>query len=547
MPKNTIEIREINAMITFVNRQSETTLIDDAFKALQNYNNDGLLRTPIIDFFGVEGIGKTAILRYIQEQCSIQQIRYILIDTSQGGDHFSQELVRQVMDQYNIQLPSLEENENLSQQSMRSTRALLDQGTAVMILDNVDATNEELLARITSILRDVIDEKKLFVVLASKRGVHFNSERAISRKLTSLQLKPLDRKSCDYYLDVIDPPLKLEARKYVFAWTRGYPLAMEVMITAINEQNLNPVLLEDQKALINIIVERVIDQKVFASLETSERHRYKELLMLLSIPRQFNLLIMQELIEKSANGEERRSSLAYMGLPKYLMEKTNVLSWNIFKGGFTIDMPIRNIFLLKMRLEQPELYSDLHQFLADLNQKLADEVNDANRIQYLCEYLYHSAYVQDEHAFIQSIELVQQKITKITFEALEVFESFEASFAGLLQDNDFMDVLGARMVKVSSLLYRYLAAMNKREAHITVGEKHTYHLRKFLFYISKEPDIADLRATWTSSLRNIIIEEPSGSIIQLVDELHRSETLEEALRDHLAELAELVVELSLGE
>src|SRR5262249_48783979 len=153
-------------------------------------------------FFGVEGIGKTAVLGYIEEQCKKQQIRYILIDASQNASHFSHEIVRQVAERYNIRRQSLDENKDFFQQSLHATKALLEQGTAVMLLDSVDDTNIELLERIAVTLRDFIDEKKLFVVLASKRGLLFNFERSISRKLTSLQLKPLDRKSCEQYLDM---------------------------------------------------------------------------------------------------------------------------------------------------------------------------------------------------------------------------------------------------------------------------------------------------------------------------------------------------------
>ena len=407
-------------MMTFINRQAETMLIDNAFKALQNYDNDSLLRTPIIDFFGVEGIGKTAVLGYIEEQCKKQQIRYLSIDASQNASHFSQEIVRQVAERYHIKLHSLNENEDPLQQSLHATKALLEQGTAVMMLDSVDATNEELLQRIAITLRDVINEKKLFVVLASKRGLLFESERSISRKLTSLQLKPLNRKSCERYLDTIEPPLTPETRKSILDWTRGYPLAMEVMTTAITAQKLDPAQPEDQKALVDLIVERVIDQKVFARLEPADRSKYKEALTILSVPRRFNLVIMQELIEHFAPDLKRGSSLAYMKLPRSIKNDTDVLSWNMFRGGFAVDAPIRNIFLLKIRLEQTERHSELHQFLAQQNKTLAAQVTDSDRIRYLCEYLYHSAYVKSEQEFIQLLEQALQEISEAPLNPLSL-------------------------------------------------------------------------------------------------------------------------------
>jgi hypothetical protein len=532
-------------MVTFVNRQAEMTLIDDAFKALQNYAHDSLLRTPIIDFFGVEGIGKTAVLEYIQEQCKQQQIRYILIDASQNASHFSQEIVKQVTERYHIDLHSLNNGDDLLQQSLHATKALLQQGTTVIILDSVDTTNEELLKRITVTLRDVINDKKLFVVLASKRGLLFDSERSLSRKLTSRQLKPLERKSCEQYLDMIAPPLNPEIRKSILDWTRGYPLAMQVMTTAVTEYKLDPAQPADQKALVNLIVERVIDQKVFARLAPAERRKYKEALTILSVPRHFNLVIMQELIEHFASDLKRESSLAYMQLPRSIKKDTDVLSWNMLKGGYAVDLPIRNIFRLRIQLEQTERYFDLHRFLAQLNKTLADQVTDSDRIRYLCEYLYHSAYVKNEQEFCQLLELALREIRETPFESFESFKALEGSFEDLVQDNEFREALGEQTPAILSVMYTYLAEMNRREARKTSGEDHFSHLRTFFVYIVKDPKVTDLRSVWIPAIRDVIAEEPLGHTTQFVEALLNSSGLKEALGHHFGLLAELVLEISL--
>ena len=401
-----------NIMVTFVNRYTETMLIDNAFNALQNYeNNDSILRTPIIDFFGIDGIGKTAILIYIREKCQKQKISCITADASLNAYHFSAEIVRQVAKLSKNKYQPLEKNEDPFQRSLDAAKSLLSQGIMVLVLDNVDATNKEMLQYITAILRAIIDDRKLLVILAGKKDILFDSERSISRKLTSLQVKALDRKSCEQYLDIVIPSLETETRRYVLNWTRGYPLAMEVMTKAIVERKLDPAQPENQKVLVDLIVKRVIDEKVFADLTPALQSRYKEALMLLSIPRQFNLLIMQKLIKQFASDELKRgSNLASMKLPGSIKNDTGVLSWNFFKGGYVIDTPVRNIFLLKVRIEETERYALLHQFLADQNKIFAEEVTEVDRVQYLCEYLYHSAHVKNEQEFIQILQQVQQEL-----------------------------------------------------------------------------------------------------------------------------------------
>lgn len=533
-------------MVTFVNRQAELMLINSAFEALHNYESDSLLLTPVIDFFGVAGIGKTAVLEYIEEQCKTQQIRYILIDASKSAGHFSREIIKQAAERYNIRLPLLkEEDEDLSRGARDVMKALLIQGTAVMILDGVDAMNEELLERISTTLRDVINDKKLFVVLASKRGLSFESERSISRQLTSLQLGPLDRKSCERYLDLIEPSLTPELRQYIFDWTHGYPLAMEVMTTAIAQQKLNPSQPADQQTLVKLIIERVIDQKVFAKLEPSDRKKYKDALTVLSVPRYFNLLIMRQLIDNFAPGLKRGSGLAYMRLPMSIKNDTDVLNWDPFRSGFVIDLPVRNIFLLKIRVEQNELHSDLHEFLAQLNEKLADTVAGSDRIRYLCEYLYHSAYVRNEQEFAQILEHVLQSFVKITFESFESFGLFETYLEELLQDNDFKGALGERTTTIQSLVYNYLAETNRREARTTSGEEQFDHLRNFFVYLIKNPSVTDVHSVWIPAIHNVIEEEPLGDTKHFFAELLDSERLKEALGDRFGLLATLITETSL--
>ena len=317
------------------------------------------------------------------------------------------------------------------------------------------------------------------------------------------------------------------------------------MTAAITEHKLDPALPEDQNALVDIIVERVLDQKVFAKLAPAERSKYKEALTILSVPRRFNLVIMQELIEHFAPGLKRGSSLAYMKLPRSIKNDTDVLSWNMFRGGYAVDAPIRHIFLLKIRLEQTELYANLHQFLAQLNKTLASEVTDSDRTRYLCEYLYHSAYVKNEQDFIQIIGQTLLEITDIPFESLDSFEAYESSFEELLQDDEFRKVLGEQTPTILSLMYKHLAEMNRREARKTLGEEHFYHLRDFFVYIVKDPKVTDMRSVWVDAIRDIITEEPLGRTAQFVEELLNSGRLKEALGSHFDLFAELVPEISL--
>ncbi len=509
-------------MIRFINREAEMTLIDDAFKALHNYEEE-LLRTPIVNFYGVEGIGKTAILRHVERKCQEQGLRSILIETIKDAQVLSNGLFQQAK-RYNVSLSFAEEEDDPSQQSIEATKALLSQGTVVLLLDAVDTTNEELVAQIAETLHGVIDDdNKLFVVLTSRKCLLFENDRLISRRLTSLQLKPFDQKGCQDYLDSIGVPLDKEVRDSIYDWTRGYPLAMEVMTTAIIEQHLDPSREGDQKELVELIAERVIDQGILANLQTSRLETYKTALLLLCVPRRFNLAIMQELIENFEPDLKRQSGLSYMSLPRTLNQNTDVLSWNMLKAGYSLDASVRNVFILKNRIENYERFLAIHRFLAGLNKRLADGVPGSDRIRYLREYLYHSAITSDPQGIEQ---IVRQIVQLVSEEPAAMFEQFYEEFR---QDEELKDALGEHALLVESLSYRYWAQVNRVAALEGIEAERIAHLRDFFYYLVDDPQVGDLSATLTLGIRELLAEGSIEDAQDMLMTLSRDDILKQLL------------------
>jgi hypothetical protein len=498
-------------MVSLVNREEEKSLLEDALRTLLNQQD--ILLTPILDFYGIVGIGKTAILQHVEDLCKQHNIAFISIDVSQGADFFSREIILQAQKYEPVSLLY----DDLLLQSKGALETLLEQGTAVMLLDNVDTTNETLIERISDTLNDIIDDNKMLVVLASNRGL-FDFERSIARKLTSRRLKPFNHADCELYFDTLTTPLDRETRDCIFEWTRGYPLAMEVMIKAITERGLDPRKPADQQPLLNSIIERVVDHGILAHGSKTDLQRYKEALTLLSIPRRFNLVIMQDLIEEFAPKLKRESSLSYMRLPRMINQDIGVLSWDMFKAGFTVDAPIRNIFLLKNRIEHNEQYQKTHRFLAKINKKFADEVSGSDYLRYLREYLYHSAHVLDSQ---QLTHLVTQSIGTVTDGPFPLFEQFSEEFS---QDNEFQEVLGDVSTLIQSLLYQRLAREHKKAAlHSSSESERLDHLREYFSSIIYDPLVSDMGATLTQHIRDVLADMPPGTASSLLADLLQTE------------------------
>src|SRR5260370_21159914 len=81
-------------MSVFVNRDREMQLVDDSFQIL--LDKERLLRNPILDFYGVSGIGKTQLLEQIKERCQTAHLPCIWINLAEKSSLFPNEIIDQV-------------------------------------------------------------------------------------------------------------------------------------------------------------------------------------------------------------------------------------------------------------------------------------------------------------------------------------------------------------------------------------------------------------------------------------------------------------------
>lgn len=434
-------------MEQFVNRESEIGLIDSAFGDL--LDKEHLLRTPIIDFYGVEGIGKTSILKQVRQRCDQWKVRYVDANMSQGFAEFWLK-ISHYSHKYN-QSPLQHESKALVAQSTEMAKELLEQAPLVMLLDAVDATNESQVEHLEKFLAELVLYNNLFVILTSRRSVSFERKKSVARQLTTILVQPLNRDDSQMYLEKLGHPLPEETRELILEWTRGYPLAMNVMVEAITKQGIDSTSEQGQKHLITLIIERVINQGILINVPKDEHPWYHTMLSLLAVPRRFNLLTMQRLIEHFEPQLKLSSDLAYIPLSRKITNATGILGWDMAKAGLALDHSVRNVLLLQLKITYPERYAEINRFLAEINKQNAtsDEIRGTDRIHYQREYLYHSAInTADGHlsTFLQTtIGQMIQAVKQDSDQLMQFREEF-------LQDHELQDVLGKHATIVITLV-----------------------------------------------------------------------------------------------
>jgi len=515
-------------MASIINRTYELGIIDEAFDALLDQTS--LLRTPIIDVHGIEGIGKTTILQHVMHRCQERHLACIRVDASGGIPAIAHEILEQIRTYYPPLIASLDTEDALDQ-VVSALRQLLDQQPAVLVLDSLDTENDELLRWLEIMLRDLLESNRLFVVIASRKSLQFENERSVARKLTPLPLNPFDRACSEQYLDTIK--IRPEMHNYIFKWTRGYPLAMDAMAQAMSKERLDPRKEQDQRQLIKIIMERVIDRGILAGIDVSEHEWYQTMLRLLSVPRRFNLVMMQLLIKQYAPQFAPQNSLAYMGLFKRINRTTSVLNWNMPRAGFAVDAPIRSIFLLQLQIEHPQLYFAIHSTLAQINQQFAEAVTGTDRVRYLQEYLYHSAHTSTGETLRQQLE---QTVQQIIDESPEAFSQFSEEFS---QDEELKEALGEHTAIVTALIYAHHLEMARQLARESSGRDRVRNLHEYLNIILQDPIAARIPTIFQQAIQEIKTAEPHEITRQLYHELVQDHHLKEIL----GELGEHIVSL----
>jgi hypothetical protein len=436
----------------FVNREEELGLIKTAVSTLRNRQ---LLQTPIIEFYGVQGIGKTMLLKHIEMQCSEQHLSCVATDLTQGEEAITR--------------------------SVGDARTLLDMHQpVVMILDSLDATSPAILQGIEAELRDLIENSFLFVVLASRNEQRFIRTRSLARKLVTRSLQPIGPKWCAQYLKEVEPTIGQDVRDMIFEWTGGYPLAMNVMTDAIIKKQLHPNQEQDQKLLMSIISEKVINQKLFSSVSAPDLNRYQTLFSILSVPRRFNLALMQDLVEAFASPYSLASSIAYISFPGSIAKAVSALSWDLARSGYCIEAPVRRLFLRKLRIEQPQLYQDVHRFLANKNRDFIQEVAGADRLHYLREYFYHLAHCEPEEVvqqiIMEQIELLMERGAEQ--EHVYFAENLVRFHEEFQQDEDLQEALSAKGTDL--ILSLFLKSFLGIYKHIPVEARHQFLQEIFL-------------------------------------------------------------------
>ena len=407
----------------FVNREKELNSVRQAIKAL--VERGALLRDPLIEFYGASGTGKTWLLLKIKDECERfpceKGIITALIDFKEMAGQSLAEIVEKLVNQigwdgYNSSVKCKEASAKLKATVTQCKQAQcawddeaqeafigymsfpLKKGWPIaLFFDTLDRADETAILWLQNSIRDLVDVGKLLVILGSKVLITFEGERDVARKLRPFRLHPFGPDEVreqwgDKSIEELIGP--------IFELTAGHPMASDVVFEIVEKMQIrNGDDFEAHKEeIINALIEGAVDGWMLE--DVTERERYKEILTPLCVPRQFNALMVRQLIEEFALQHSLVNLLHYLDLVGELVRETRLVEATP-ENRYAIDRTIRNILLARWKLHNLEDYSRANELLIKLYEKWLEEVKGLDRNRYLLELVFHMANVGKSSAEIQ--------------------------------------------------------------------------------------------------------------------------------------------------
>jgi hypothetical protein len=438
-------------MVPLINREKELNLIKDAIAALTS--DDRLVETPIVNVFGLPGIGKSRLLDEIV--ALYDPVHWHKLEASEEVSVCAAAPALQIV-RYLPGAKSLP-----AQTLLAPLKNILATASLILLVDNIESTDERQLYFLEVLLQELIAYNNIFIVLVSQSELAFPApeQRKIRRKLTPQSLALLDKAASTQYFLAGLPSLTEEQQERLFTWTQGHPLAMEEIIQAFSQrdgrynladEHIHPQLLQ---RLLDVLITRRVRERAPA-----RQKWFEDMLCLLAVPRRFNVIVIRLLVERFAPADYRlASSVEYVKLPREIGQVTGVLRWKRELAGFTLEEPVRTLLLFQLRMQSADDYRALNGFLADHNWQYARETEHMeDRVQYEKEFVYHRlAQAESSERGAAAIEALQRIFTLAAGEPIQL-QCFQKE---LFADRGLREALGADFAAVRQRLYREIAGV----------------------------------------------------------------------------------------
>lgn len=405
---------ELKTARNFVNRTQELGIVADLLgePKAEPTAIETMAKDCLANFYGVPGIGKTALLaqiytlyrhhltlltividlRTLSEQSIALKANS---DLHRAKIHFirtvaqsiqTKKLVRNTSTLRQLKNLSANSDDQAIDQAMATIVAMLSglNKLVMLLLDSWEYAPEAMLAWVERLLLlPLIRSERIFCFLGSQVALRWR-QFEVRRRVQAHELHPLGVSDTSAQIGCGE-----ELQNLVFELTAGLPLANEIVHEYLERNPATAEWLTEHREVIarNIIAET--QERVVTGMP----EEIKPIFRILSLFREFDVNTLQIILPQFLDMSGRSQSALLQAIKQLLA--TRLVNWNDTLRAYQIDPTIRKIFARALAWEKPELHTSIHAAALAYYEDLVREV-PSNRHVYICEYFYHLLYI--DHA-----------------------------------------------------------------------------------------------------------------------------------------------------
>lgn len=265
----------------------------------------------------------------------------------------------------------------------------------IIIFDSLEKSKPATKKWVIEIIEEFVDHvNSVFFILGSKRSANLENSSHI-KHFYSLSIEEFTQEDSLQQIKKLNQIEDLDnvdnSGYLIHDITKGHPLANELVIEKYKYKNEHGIKIFEKRAneLIGYLFKNVIDNSVFGNFTQNEVIILQELLYILSIPRQFNLVSMNNLITKFSPSLDLGLSLDFGSYIPLLQKDTSFIRYSKEKSAYVVNPFLRKMFYMTLRKENRKKFNQINKFLIKQYEKWIFNTSGTDRMKFFLEKLYH--------------------------------------------------------------------------------------------------------------------------------------------------------------
>lgn len=390
----------------FVDRNDELQMVEQKIRTLQR---DELLVEPIINFWGVKGIGKTWLLRHLQDTFSFDPqaagqttfaILYPFYEPPIRLDEVVRELAFSTLTQLDPKLTDVEraDLERAAKSGRASTlvsaiHTLSKRFVPLILLDNAEVVGKADWERIEKeLIEPIVSKNRVLLIVAGQRQVPRWKKFEVRRRLVEpdkSQVRPFNKAGITTLLEKREYQIPVDE---LYPYTAGSPLLVDVIaryiLSCAEQTEVDKRWLESNRNKL-LPALRAAEEDLLAGVE--DKPRLHDAIATLAPLRFYRVEALQWMLERRSGATDYSEVDCYNTLLD-LDEETDIVWWNRALRAYETSTIIRRVLNQRTFIEDRDGYIAQHRQAQTMYWEWAEKYRDASE-DFLVEVVFHQASV----------------------------------------------------------------------------------------------------------------------------------------------------------